>query len=152
MDYQPKKKQIKEKIRPPTRIARLKFNHNSNNDDDNNNNDDEFTIEYENYHEDDDDVDLLQQHNNEDDTDVREDIHFRIDSEVWKQKKLKEIEDMKQIFGPALPPEMALAREHKLNEEEMNKQIEEYVIDQPDTRLKRLVEHTIVTKSIMDMF
>ena len=80
------------------------------------------------------------------------DIHFRIDSEVWKQKKLKEIEDMKQIFGPALPPEMALAREHKLNEEEMNKQIEEYVIDQPDTRLKRLVEHTIVTKSIMDMF
>ena len=113
-----KKKQIKEKIRPPTRIARLTFNHNSNNDDDNNNNDDEFTIEYENYHEDDDDVDLLQQHNNEDDTDVREDIHFRIDSEVWKQKKLKEIEDMKQIFGPALPPEMALAREHKLNEEE----------------------------------
>ena len=59
---------------------------------------------------------------------------------------------MKQIFGPALPPEMALAREHKLNEEEMNKQIEEYVIDQPDTRLKRLVEHTVVTKSIMDMF
>eukprot|EP00943_MAST-04B_sp_MAST-4B-sp1_P005019 g5019.t1 len=82
----------------------------------------------------------------------REDLHFRIDEETYKKRKQQMKEAEQSTFGPELPPLMALKRQQMLEEQEMQEQVGAYVVDLPNTRLKRLIEHMGVSKSIMEMF
>ena len=63
-----------------------------------------------------------------------------------KEKKEELEQDMNDVFGPALPPEMYIGRYESLLHEHMNDSIKQYVVDVPSTELRNIVEHTIATK------
>ena len=83
-------------------------------------------------------------------TTKRKDYHFRLDEKELKRKKEELEQDMNDVFGPALPPEMYIDRYESLLHEHMNDNVKQYVVDVPSTELRNIVEHTIATKSIID--
>ena len=80
----------------------------------------------------------------------RKDYHFRLDEMELKRRKEEIKQDMDDVFGPALPPEMYIDRYESLLHEHMSDNAKKYVVDVPTTELRSIVEHTIAAKSIID--
>ena len=61
-------------------------------------------------------------------TTKRKDYHFRLDEKELKRKKEELEQDMNDVFGPALPPEMYIDRYESLLHEHMNDNVKQYVL------------------------